>query len=330
MAKKICVKNRVRRTDEFQFYMHQFVEACVRGGFASRRDVLPSYKWHFRSLCRRVLIALYRCVKRLMPWMLKRDKALVITANGGTMPDNIFPYYFGYEIVPVLWDVWPSTWERMYAAFRRYDVRVVFVTARQVADMINRETSVRAFWMPEGIESTAYNRGGKLVDRQQDIFEMGRKMARYHEAIKDVDAHFVATWTKTDGTLDQRKLTFTNEELHTVMQDVKVMVCFPQCDTNPGRAGRVDTLTQRYWEAMLSGCVMVGRAPQELIDVVGYNPVVDVDWSDPKGQMEHLLAHIDEQQPLVDRNYRAAHAHADWSARMDFLKTTLTKEGYEI
>ena len=36
-----------------------------------------------------------------------------------------------------------------------------------------------------------------------------------------------------------------------------MMVCFPQCDTNPMKAGNLETLTQRYWEAMLSGWSLI-------------------------------------------------------------------------
>ena len=73
------------------------------------------------------------------------------------------------------------------------------------------------------------------------------------------------------------------------MSKSKIMVCFPQCDTNPGRAGNIETLTIRYWEAMLSGCVIIGRAPNELINLIGYNPVIEVDWERAQEQLEEIL-----------------------------------------
>ena len=45
----------------------------------------------------------------------------------------------------------------------------------------------------------------------------------------------------------------------------------------PELAGDIETLTQRYWECMLSRIVMLGHAPQELIDLIGYNPVIEID-----------------------------------------------------
>ena len=46
--------------------------------------------------------------------------------------------------------------------------------------------------------------------------------------------------------------------------------------TQPEVAGDIETLTQRYWECMFSRMVMVGHAPQELIDFIGYNPVIEL------------------------------------------------------
>ena len=120
------------------------------------------------------------------------------------------------------------------------------------------------------------------------------------------------------------------EELYAEMPKYKIMICFPQCDTSPFRGGNVETLTQRYWEAMLSGCLMIGRAPQELIDVIGYNPVINVDWDNPNKQLATILSTISSHQDLVDRNYLSAKQYAPWSSRMDTIKRFLSEKGYEL
>jgi len=106
------------------------------------------------------------------------------------------------------------------------------------------------------------------------------------------------------------------------------MICFPQCDTNPFRGGNVETLTQRYWEAMLSGCLMVGRAPKELIDLVGYNPIIDVDWEDPENQLLDILNNVTSYQDLVDKNYSTAISRGPWDSRMNLMKNFLSERGY--
>lgn len=333
--KKIYIKKKTRRKEEFQFFTHDFVDSCVEYGFEAKSDLFPSYRWHIRGLCRELLWHGYKFVKQHLPWLMSRKHALMVTANGVTLPDIVFPYYGCYEIVPMLWDVWPYTWGRMYAAFEALDVKTALVSSRQVAEMINRESKVRAYWIPEGINSKLYHKGATLAQREYDVYEMGRRLEKYHIVLQGMlDSRMInrlqTSNLNTDGTLNDSKVALTNEELYELIPRFKVLICFPQCDTNPQRAGDIETLTQRYWEAMLSGCLMVGRAPKELVDLIGYNPVIDVDWENPAKQMKDILEHIADYQSLVDRNYQSAINYADWDKRMPLIFKCLEEAGYKI
>lgn len=334
---KVYIKNRKRRKDEFQFFMHDFVDECKRAGFESVCDFFPSYKFHIRPLLRRCELLLYRWVKKWRPKLIKRKRAVIITANGGTIADNAFPYYFNYEIIPMLWDVWPSTWFQMQHDFQRFGVKTVIVTARSVANMINEEMAeIKALWVPEGIDISHCHRGDVLANRPYEVLEMGRQMKRYHSLLSDMyHDGSLQKWTTSiitkDGTLSPGKLVFPDSEsLYREMPKYKIMICFPQCDTNPFRGGNVETLTQRYWEAMLSGCLMIGRAPQELIELIGYNPVIDVDWELPKQQLQGIIENVEQYQELADRNYYTATKFAPWCNRMEIIKEFLQQKGYEL
>lgn len=333
--KKIYIKERKRHKTDFQFFMHDFVDVCLEAGFEEKKDLFPSYSWHIRAILRDILIFIYRLIHRNLPFILRRKEALVITANGVTLLDNAFPYYGKFEIVPMLWDVWPSTWERMYKSFRLLDVKTVFTTSRQVKEMINRDTSIHAYWIPEGINEKKYSNNTQLKNRKFDIFEMGRRSVDYHKVIEELahDEKIIIAKTSnlnSDGTLNDKKIAYTNEELYNIISETKIMVCFPQCDTNPGRAGNIETLTLRYWEAMLSGCLMIGRAPKELVDLIGYNPVIEVDWNNAQNQLHGILTDIEEFQLLADKNYKTAKESASWCFRMHYFIKKLEKEGYKI
>lgn len=331
---KIFVRLRKRRKEEFQFFMHDFVDACVEHGFETKPDVMPSYRWHLRAVCRDILWLGYRLIGKLMPGILRRKHALLVTANGNTIRDSVFPYYGCCEIVPMLWDVWPNSWGIMLEMLRELGVKTVLVSSHQVAEMINRETQVRAFWIPEGIKAKLYHRGLPLAQREYDVYEMGRRYEKYHMVLQDmkkegaINQLLTSNLTK-DGTLSNA-MSVSIDDFYDNISRYKVMICFPQCDTNPRRAGDIETLTQRYWEAMLSGCLMVGRAPKELVDLIGYNPVVDVDWENPVEQMKDILEHIADYQTLVERNYQSATNYADWSKRMPLIVKCLEEAGYKI
>lgn len=327
---KIFIKSKTRRKEEFQFFMHDFIDACKDAGIESKPDIFPSYKFHIRAIVRDLWLLIYSFIHKFLPFLIHRKNKLIVAANGVNIKDNLFPYYFGYDIVPMLWDCWPSTWERMYASFRLLDVKTVLVTSRQVAKMINEETDVKAYWIPEGIKTSLYSKGCNLSERSIDVMEIGRQMKDFHNVLllmkeKGEINRIINSNINKDGTLDGSHVAYTNEELRMLMADSKIMVCFPQCDTNPQRAGNIETLTQRYWEAMLSRCVLVGRAPQEIIDVIGYNPVIDADWNNITEQIVSILYNITDYQLNVDKNYEVAIKFADWSTRMPMIKKIIER-----
>lgn len=250
---------------------------------------------------------------------------MIVAANGGIIDDNLFPYYVGYNIVPMLWDCWPGNWDKMLHDFKLFDIKTVLVTSSQVAKRINEDTDVHAVWIPEGIKASLYDKGEQLKDRSNDVMEMGRRMDLYHDMLENMQKEgkingLITSNINSKGALNDKHVVYSNEELFRLMSDSKIMICFPRCDTNPQTAGDIETLTQRYWEAMLSRCVIVGRAPFELIDLIGYNPVVDVDWEDAENQLSYILSHLEKYQEWVDNNYHVARKHADWGYRMPAIK----------
>ncbi len=333
---RVYIKYRKRRKEEFQFFMHDFVDYCREADFRLLPDYMPSYRYHVRSLIRRVELEIYKIVKKCA-LLSPPKKAVIITANGGTITDNYFPYYVNYELIPMLCDLWPSTWLQMQRDFQLFNVKTVLVTARSVANMINAEMSgINALWIPEGIDTSHYHKGELLINRPYNVLEMGRQMKSYHRVLSEMyqDGE-LRGWTTSrinpDGTLNAASLSFPdNEMLYRELPKYKVMVCFPQCDTNPFRGGNVETLTQRYWEAMLSGCLMIGRAPQELIDFIGYNPVINVNWQNPKEQLKNILDNIFEYQEMVDKNYDCALQYSPWEKRIEVIRDYLAKNGYEV
>lgn len=333
---RVFIKNRKRQKREFQFFMHQFVEECIAEGFSFKADAFYSYKFHFRSLCKRLYYSLYYVIRNFYMKYFPPKKALIVTANGCTLRENVFPYFLNYEIIPMLWDVWPSTWSVLYRDLQAFNVKIVFVTVKSVADKISLDLGIKALWIPEGIDVSVYHKGLKLADRPNDVLEMGRHMNIYHDLLLEFQKRnpqvvFTYSEINRDGTLDLSRLLFkTNEELYSALPTYKILLCFPQCDTNPQRAGDVETLTQRYWEGMLSGCLLLGRAPQELIDIIGYNPLVDVDWDSPLEQLQQVLKNIDSYQKLVDKNYQMALKYAPWKHSISLMKKYLSSQGYQF
>lgn len=293
---------------DYQFFRQWATEAWEQsGGLVHKELWLP---WKLK-----MLIGKSGLVRRLP--LIHPPRRLIVTVCG--RPDYFcWPQCYGNEIVPIVWDCWPKYWEALVRFVRRNKTKTIFCTSSQTADMIrSRCPGCRAVWLPEGIKVDAYPMGGMLRDRPVDLLEIGRTMPKVAESI--AAAKLAINYRRPS----QGELLFPDFAALTAgLRSAKLVVCYPRCDTNPEHAGKVETLTQRYWECMLSGCLMVGRAPKELVDFCGYNPVIELGDS-PAEKVTDVLARIGEFQDLVNRNRAFAERHADWSERIKKIREVL-------
>lgn len=325
----IFIKNRIRYKHQFQFFMHSFVESSIKLGFKVKPEVgrvgrLQKYETKLYQ-------TLMQATGRLWHKFMVKDKALLVTSRGENLFSSVFPYY-RYEIIPMLWDVWPEYWETLYADLRLLQCKIVFVTVRQMAEKLSADLGIKAYWIPEGIDLNDYQLGKDLSQRNIDIYELGRQKREYNAVIENIlqtgrVKSLVRNKYAADGSLLELAYP-TAEGLLQHLPKIKIIVCFPKCDTHPENANNLETLTQRYWEAMLSRCLIVGRAPKELTDLIGYNPVVDVDWSNPEEQLACILNHITDYQNFVNKNYDIALKYASWDNRIKQIKRILKSESY--
>ncbi len=300
--------------------MHQFVESALRAGIQPLNEYKPTFLF-------RLVRKVFRCFHLDCFLGKKNETSLLVPTDGLSLLNLSFPFW-NYDIIPVFWDTWPGTYEKMCSDLRRLSVRKAFFTSSIVAEKVRKTLKIETFWIPEGIDIKDYHKGEILNKRTIDLYEMGRQMPRYHEVIKsiiektNVLQQYYANTYDQDGKL--KALAFpTAIDLLIALPNIKVIISFPQSDTHPEKAGDIETLTQRYWEAMLSRVLIVGRAPKELVDMAGYNPVVDVDWDNPKGQLCSILDNISSYQDLVNKNYEFALQNASWDDRVQCLLAVL-------
>lgn len=237
---------------------------------------------------------------------------------------DTYPDYATREVIPMFWDCWPCYFEKTCTWLEKHDIRTAIFTSSQTAErMRKRFPEMNIIFCPEGIDTSVYSEGKQLTERCIDVLEFGRSNEKVLNGKFPDDVNHICT--KVNG-----KFIYTNEELYAAMGDAKVTIALPRSMTQPDIAGDIETLTQRYWENMLSRMVMVGHAPQELIDIIGYNPVIEIDSANPIKQITDILTHIEDYQELVDRNRAAALEHGDWQLRMQDVMRWLAECGYEV
>lgn len=237
---------------------------------------------------------------------------------------DTFPDYAMYEVIPFVWDCWPRYFEKMCMWLERHEVKTAIFTSSQTAERVReRFPKMRVMYCPEAVDASCYTEGKLLKDRSIDLLEFGRSNEKVFKAVFPNFVNHVCT-------MQNGKYIYTNEQLYDVMGDAKVTITLPRSYTQPEVAGDIETLTQRYWECMLSRIVMVGYAPKELIDLIGYNPVIDINSENAIEQMIEILYHIEEYQNLVDKNRDTAVRMGDWTLRIKEYMTYLQDFGYKV
>ncbi|MBS1707045.1 MAG: glycosyltransferase family 1 protein [Armatimonadetes bacterium] len=219
-------------------------------------------------------------------------------------------------------DAWPQYQADIVDLAARYGLDHVFVTARDAVRDLSAMDSSRTYeWMPESLAREPVQ-PLPLGEKSIDVFQIGRRYETYHEAIAPAleSAEKSYLYEREKGVI---AIPDHSDFLRALGQS-KVSICFPSSLTHPERSGNVETMTLRYLQSMASNCIIVGKAPAEMIDLFGYNPVVEADLSDPTGQILEILADTGRYADLVESNARAVMENHRWSNRIELIRAYFT------
>lgn len=223
-----------------------------------------------------------------------------------------------------LFDSWPKNQSTIADFINKYKIDQVFVSASQAVAGLNEKLKNKnsVHWVPEGIETSEYKQCS-YDQKDIDVLNVGRRYELYHEKILpyfiDSDKNYL--YEKIKG-----ELVFpTREEFIDGLSRAKISICVPSNLTHPERAGNIETMTIRYLQSIVSKCLIVGYAPQEMIKLFGYNPVIEIEINDPIKQIDAILTNYDDYIPLIEKNYTNVLKYHTWENRWFQIKEVLNK-----
>ena len=209
-----------------------------------------------------------------------------------------FPHFARTYDLRVLWtyDVWEPSFPRFEHLIRTAKLDLVLLSSLQATEhFTNRIAGCDVHWLPEFIDPSRYSYK-PWSDRTIDVLAFGRQSHAYDERIRQRCRESGLNYV-----FDPSYESWT--QLISALADAKVCVCFPRAITNPDSAGSVSTLTFRYLEAMAARCLIVGNAPSDALKLLGYNPVIEVDWREPAEQIVRIIQDAEFYFPLIERNF---------------------------
>jgi hypothetical protein len=218
-----------------------------------------------------------------------------------------------------LFDAWPCDFEKITNFANRYKIDFLFITASESVKLLGSSIkNTIVSWIPEGINPTEYKQNVQIIDKTIDVLALGRKYDFYHDMIVDALAEKGYAYLYE---LNKGELIFpTRQDFIEGLAKTKISICVPSSVTHPERSGDIETMTIRYLQSMVSKCLVLGHAPKEMIELFGYNPVIEINMSDPVGQIEAILKDFDIYIPLIEKNYQQVLQHHTWSNRWNQMK----------
>ncbi len=252
-------------------------------------------------------------------WNFRRSSmGPVFVSYMSYLEKKTFPFSYWTEIIPYSFDCWPRYYDWWASFYKRERVRLAFISARQSAEYFSRTMpAMKIVWLPEATDPGEYSPHISLGDRDIDVLEMGRRYEPYHDKIASRLAQANRAHLYERG--ESKSIFPGRAELVKGLACTKILICFPRSLSHPEEAGGVETVTYRYFQAMASKCLILGKAPQELIDLFGYNPVLEVQAGQEYEQIEWVLENLTSLSDLVERNYSRLLEVGTWKSRVETI-----------
>lgn len=220
----------------------------------------------------------------------------------------------------LLFDAWEPALPSISDTLRDLPLEYLFVTSQQSAEALGKHLpGLKVEWLPESLADDPYP-DVPLQGRPVDVVQFGRKYAAYHDLIVGplADAGMQYRFERTPGEI----IAPTHEDFVHLITQSKVSICFPRSVTHPEVAGSTETMTLRFLQSFAAGTLVVGHAPREMVELFGYNPIVEAEPGREGPQLVDIVEHIEDYAPLIQRNLAEVENHR-WARRLETIRARL-------
>ena len=277
------------------------------------------YKWNyfFYKLCRKIHVDLIPYAREIYKKDPSKDSGHLFTVMMGLDEMKWRPFGLSCHHVKsvYLFDAWPKDYNKIVDFCCKYKIDYLFVTSKQSTNRLSElmpDVCVR--YVPEAVRVERYSQSD-YSSRTIDVLAMGRKWDDYHnrivDGLKSLGKNYL--YEKEKG----RVIFSDRNSLINGLSSSKISICVPSSITHPERAGDVETMTVRYLESMASKCLVLGMAPAEMVELFGYNPVIQIDLDNPVNQIADILNHYFDYIPLIEKNYQVVKQYHTWTNRYE-------------
>ncbi len=227
-------------------------------------------------------------------------------------------FLFAKNRAVYLFDCWPEHRESIRRYLSEAGVQNVIINShRFVSEIESMGLNLRAHYVPEAVDTEAYS-VLPFERKDIDVIEFGRKHPDYHRKICES--------LELNDRRHQYEVLDTRDAFVESLARSRVSICFPRTMTTPGLDPKFEFCTMRYLQSIASNCLVVGKAPADLIKLFGYNPVIEADLENPEEQMESILDNFDTYREFIERNRKTLCDNHTWKHRAADILAILAED----
>ena len=258
---------------------------------------------------------LLKKISSLLKIIKVRNSFFAVIMDTAVFHRRVFPYLIinSFEKAIYLFDAWEPLYPKIQELLVEYNFDLILISAKKTAEHFSSVLNdKKIFWIPEGITTEHYY-FEDYENKSIEILQMGRKYQLYHDNLVEYCEKYNLNYLyeKVPGDLIFK----SQDSFSEALAKTKISVCFTSSVTHPERSGTVSTITQRYFQSMISKCIIVGESPDEMKELFSYDPVIKADLKYPGEQIRDILKNYDDYKPLLERNYNEVLLNHHWRNR---------------
>lgn len=251
----------------------------------------------------------------------KINQTFSMLMGTGDFYSFIYEYKKHQSNCAYLFDAWFQDHHEIELFCKLANFQYIFCSSSIATQKLNQSINNTKFiWIPEAINISNYT----FLDYKEktiDVLQFGRK----YEDIQQKLSLFLEKesitylYEKEKGDIVFK----TREDFINGLAATKISLCFPRSCTHPNLAEGQETMTIRYLQSMASKTLVVGKCPEEMKKLFSYNPIIELDLTNPGEHIKKILDNYSDYIPLIERNYYEVLNNHQWKNRWETMKSIM-------
>lgn len=243
-----------------------------------------------------------------------------------------------HRLVLYVFDCWEPNWDEFDEIFQQIrPFALCFAFKKTMEHFAKRYEN--CWFMPQSVNDQYFF--DRNLKKERLFMQMGRRTEPLHKMVlnylsqnqlENVPENYVYAKDNVLGRAQWESIFPDTTVLAQEINKTWFFLAAPRDVMNRKQTGNVSEVTARFYEAMACKTLILGIKPRDSFDELFPYPdaMIEVNDDNFSACVEKYLAHPEEYQKVVDKNYQYVMEHHRWKNRYEDLVQKLKMAGYDL